>query len=359
MAKKYKQRADGRYSTQVSTGRYTDNGKPIRITLYASSSRELERLVSEKKYEISQGILSKNGNVLFGRYAEEWFSINKASKAPSTRSMYNTMISRHLGPLAGMKIRDITRFDVQKQINTLAQYPRTCNQLRMTIHQILEAAVDDGLIGRNVCTKIELPTYKAKEKRALSDQEKKSIRTADFTFKERAYVYLLYGCGLRPEEVRALRKEDFNFDTNEVSINKVIAFDGNKALLAERTKTFAGIRTLPLPDVTAKAVLDYLEILEDTDFLFALDNDGGFKTKAAYYADWIRIVKKINKGNKGEQLTEYIFRHNYCTELYYAGISIKECVRLMGHSNYSMIMKVYAHLDAKKEQSASKIREIF
>lgn len=359
MARKYKQRADGRYSTQLSTGRYTDDGKPIRITLYASSSRELERLVSEKKYEISRGLVSKSSNALFGAYAEEWFSLTKANSAPSTRSMYRTMLANHLGPLADMKIKDITRNDIQRQINTIAQHPRTCKMLRMTINQILESALDEGLILRNVCKKIDMPVYRAKEKRTLTDYEKKAIRCADFTLKERAYVYLMYGCGLRPEEVRALRRSDFDFSTNEVSINKVIAFDGNNAMLAERTKTFAGIRTLPMPDITIKAVKEYLTILEDRDFLFALDDNGKYYTKAAYRAAWNRILKKIYKGTPGEQLTEYIFRHNYCTEVYYSGISIKECQRLMGHSNYAMIVKVYAHLDAKKEQSGARIREIF
>ena len=46
---KYKPRPDGRYFTQISTGKYTDEGKPIRIPLYAKSSKELEKLVADTK----------------------------------------------------------------------------------------------------------------------------------------------------------------------------------------------------------------------------------------------------------------------------------------------------------------------
>ena len=39
---KYKKRADGRYYTLVSTKKLDEKGKPIRIPVYAKSSRELE-----------------------------------------------------------------------------------------------------------------------------------------------------------------------------------------------------------------------------------------------------------------------------------------------------------------------------
>ncbi len=60
-------------------------------------------------------------------------------------------------------------------------------------------------------------------------------------------------------------------------------------------------------------------------------------------------VQKING------LTAHIFRHNYCTLLYYSGISQKKAVELMGHSDIKMIMEVYAHLDEEKESVREKI----
>lgn len=47
---KYKPRSDGRYYTHVSTGKYDENGRPIRISLYAKSSKELEEKVAEARY---------------------------------------------------------------------------------------------------------------------------------------------------------------------------------------------------------------------------------------------------------------------------------------------------------------------
>ena len=59
------------------------------------------------------------------------------------------------------------------------------------------------------------------------------------------------------------------------------------------------------------------------------------------------------------KITAVVFRHNFCTKLYYSGISRKKAVEIMGHSSYQMIEKVYAALDEKQEKSSDKIDAMF
>lgn len=59
------------------------------------------------------------------------------------------------------------------------------------------------------------------------------------------------------------------------------------------------------------------------------------------------------------RITALTFRHDFATKLYYSGISRKNAVEIMGHSGIQMIEKVYAALDAKKENSEEKIDEMF
>lgn len=54
-----------------------------------------------------------------------------------------------------------------------------------------------------------------------------------------------------------------------------------------------------------------------------------------------------------------VFRHDFCTKLYYSGISRKKAVEIMGHASYQMIEKVYAALDEQQEKSADKIDAMF
>ena len=80
--------------------------------------------------------------------------------------MYANIIKKnHIEYLEMIKLKDITRSDVQMQINK-SEHTRICEILRMTIKQILDSAIDDGLLYKNVCSKISLP------KRIVSERER-------------------------------------------------------------------------------------------------------------------------------------------------------------------------------------------
>lgn len=354
-SEKYKKRADGRYCAAVNTGKKNDKtGQPIRITIYAESSKELEKLVAAKRYELDHGMASKDTPVRFGDYAKKWLSVACDTKGIRTKEMYANIIKNHIEYLEMIKLKDITRSDVQMQINKKSEHTRICEILRMTIKQILDSAIDDGLLYKNVCSKISLPKRIVSEKRALTEIEKKRIKKCDFTIKEKAYVSLLYGCGLRPGEAKALTKGDIDIKNGTININKACTFDGNKAVIKE-TKTASGERTIQAPNSTIKALEEYIDILDG--LMLFTDMDGQPMTRSGYKNFWNQIVKKICPNGNLEKLTSYTFRHNYCTELYYSNISMKEAQRLMGHSDYKMIMNVYSHLDEKKEKTSVKINK--
>lgn len=65
------------------------------------------------------------------------------------------------------------------------------------------------------------------------------------------------------------------------------------------------------------------------------------------------------KLSPARRITALTFRHDFATKLYYSGISRKKAVEIMGHFGIQMIEKVYAALDAKKENSEAKIDEMF
>ena len=105
--------------------------------------------------------------------------------------------------------------------------------------------------------------------------------------------------------------------------------------------------------------------IQNTFYLFPGKNTETL-SKTQYVKMWERIVKKMNAAATTDKekeigaepisgLTAHIFRHNYCTMLYYSGISQKKAVELMGHSDLKMIMEVYAHLDEEKEAVQEKL----
>lgn len=258
-----------------------------------------------------------------------------------------------------MRLIDIRKIDFQCLINDAQDTPRICQQIALTFRQVIKSAVSDQLLPANayltICEGVTIPRYKANEKRCLTPEEKEALKTADFTPMERAYVYILYGCGLRRGEALALTVFDINFKTSEISVNKALAFDGNNPYLKD-TKSLNGRRKIPMPDFLAAYLKQYIQGLSG-EHLFTT-RSGTTVTHSSYVKMWSSITRKMNLAAGSSSytkviygLTAHIFRHNYCTNLCYQvpDISLQRIAYLMG-DNLNTAIAVYSHLtDEKKD----------
>lgn len=361
---KFKKRSDGRYATTITLGHRPD-GKPNKVFLAAKTEKELKAKILDAQMKIQSGTLIKESDMLLKKYAAEWMKTYKSSVGVNTKAMYNNIIDHYIVPELGLLPLDkIRRSDIQKLINDNEDHPRTCEQIKLTLVQILNSAVDDKLLIENVAKKTTVPKRQKSERRALTDQEKLAIKKAKFTPQERALVLLLFYFGLRRGEALALTKADIDLKKKLLTVNKAVVFDVNVPEVKEGTKSEAGNRQIPIPVGVLPFLKDFLKAV-DTFYLFPGLNYP-VMSKTQYVKMWDRIVKKMNDAVTTDKekligaqpitgLTAHIFRHNYCTMLYYSGVSQKKAVELMGHSDIKMIMEVYAHLDEKKEAVQEKL----
>ena len=100
--------------------------------------------------------------VTFGAVAARWLATKQATKRPSTADLYATELRGHVLPaFAGVPLPDITRRDVQEWVNALAASglaPATVRHAyRAVFKSVLNDAIDDGLLARSPCHRIELP----------------------------------------------------------------------------------------------------------------------------------------------------------------------------------------------------------
>ncbi len=365
MAKaKYERNTRGVFTTRVWDGTYDTNGNKRRVNVTSNkSSKDLENKVNALKQSVENGNYVKNTDILFIEYAHEWLKIKKSVREKNTRIMYQNIIDVHLSFLADIKLTDIRNSHFQKAINNALEKPRTCQQIYITFKQILSMAVTDGLIGSimydNIIRDINLPKYVKSAKRALNEQEKVAIGKADFTEQEKAFIYIIYYCGLRRGEALALTKFDFNFDTCMVAINKALIFIKNDPEIKNIPKSSNGIRTIPVPQDAHTFLASYISDLKGAQ-LFTCAN-GSMITKSAYSKMWDSIINKMNIAVGGRKsfpiitdLTAHIFRHNYCTNLCYQipNISIKKIAELLGDTE-KMVIEVYNHIINEKEDAAS------
>ena len=365
MAKaKYTRGKDGYFRTKVWDGTYNPNGTKHRVSLYSNkSSRDLENQVMELNNKVQNRQYVHRDDVSVQDYAREWIKIYKTVREKNTYAMYENIIEKHFVMFAPIKLQDFKHSHLQILINATVNQPRTCQQIMMTIKQVIRAAIKEKKLPagsvEEICDDIDLPKYIPKEKRPLTAQEVAALKTADFTDRERCFVYLIYGCGLRREEALALTPFDISLKREELTVNKALCFDGNNPYI-KVPKSKSGTRTIPMPKFLTEFLRRYISSARGRLISKA---DGDDITLSSYRRMWESIVSKMNLAAGGDEtvqviydLTAHIFRHNYCTQLCYQipKISTKKIAQLLG-DNEKMVIEVYNHILEEKEQTEEAI----
>ena len=356
--------------TLVYDGTLTSTGAKHRKRITSKkSSADLEKKVIAFKQSL-QETGAFPSNITFGEYAHEWLSIAKSTKEINTRYMYASIVRSCFDEINDVPLHKLTQSSFQRCINQKIDHPRTCQQIKLTFQQIIRAAVRDRLLPHSALNDllmdVSLPKYQKPLKRPLSALEKDALIKADLDERKRAFVSILYYCGLRKGEVLALTPEDFNFEEKTLTVSKAWV----QGTIKPYPKSDNGVRTVPLPDAAIDKIKPF--VVKCSSYIFHGQNKP-IMTEDAYRRMWQSIICSMNialgynpqaKKNRAERqitnLTAHTFRHNYCTELCYQIplVSTKEIARLLG-DNEKMVIEVYSHLVEGKENTFTAINNVF
>ena len=356
MKKRFSRRSDGYYSTTAWDGSYSANGQKHRVTLYAKTARELDAKVRELARAVERGdVIRSDGDDLLS-IAARWYREEKKGRAASTKQFYRGLIERHFQPLAGVKPVALRLSLVRQILDAAEGHERTQEQILLVLRQVLQYAAREKCMPKSDAAELldALPTihHAAAEKRALTAGEKAAVFAADLPEMERAFLYLLYGCGLRREEALGLRAGDFDYNGHvTVSRARVLLEGGVPDTKVPKSKR--GARTLPIPASVRGVVEAYAKGCSG-DLFPGIDKKG-------YDRMWRTIRRAIEAAcPDSEGLTAHIFRHSYCTELCYQipKLSVKTVARLLGDTE-QMVLSVYSHLDLLREPTDETIDDVF
>lgn len=368
-----KRRADGLYQRSITIGRKPD-GKPIRKTIYAKTIKELEARAAEYERQLRLGTLSSDEKMTFGELAEIWFNEYKPKAGVNTKRMYAGLLNNHLLPAFGnMRLKDLKPHNLQTVINRMAEEgyaEKTLKEIKITANQIMELAMDNDVIFRNVFAKVEIPSIEAEERRTLSQDEIDLITNAYAGHRMGMPTLLMLYCGIRRGELLALTWGDVNLKDKRLRVNKAVYFDGNTAII-KAPKTKAGTRTVPIPDM----LLPILRGKRAASMMVCPAVTGQMMTQIAFKRAWESYMHYLNikaggsdkkRGKNDAQgrptfipavqavdnITPHMLRHTYATMLYDAGVDVKSAQRFLGHADVETTLRIYTHLTEQKEQGA-------
>jgi integrase len=223
---------------------------------------------------------------------------------------------------------------------------------------ILQAAVDDGAIGRNPCRAGSVKPL-APDRRTVVPwpAERVAAVAAALPGRYRALMAVATGLGLRQGECFGLEVEDVDFLRGVVHVRRQVRIVGSRLVFAP-PKT-GKTRDVPLPESVALALAAHLEAWPAVAVTLPWREPAGrpetarllFSTREAtalartYFN---RHVWKPALVAAGVPATRdngmHAARHYYASALLEDGVNIRAVAEYLGHNDPGFTLRVYAHL---------------
>lgn len=354
---KYTKRKDGRFQTSIVIA-----GE--KKYLIAKSAEELDNKVTEINYKKLKGLSQTFSDITFKQYAEKWFSINISTKEIATQNSVRNRLKHIYKYIGNVKLKNLKRFQIQEIQTSMLQegYTDITNRTIAECKRILEDAVNNDIIEKNVATGIKARKFAKTERKPLTQYEDSKVIECAKSHKYGLFILLLRYCGLRPEEAVALTIEDVDIKNKLLYINKAASLAQNQPQI-KATKNLKN-RKVPIPNFLLDNLKKEVSYRDENKikYLFTKETDKySMLTKQAlktHLNTFLNVVNQnITDDNKKIKFTYYQLRHSYCTMLYYAGIKIKKAQELMGHSSADMVYDIYTHLDEERENANEQIND--
>ena len=363
-----KKRKDGRYQKQVTIGIKPD-GKPKIKTIYGKTQKELDKNYRDFMAVYDKGIVLDENNITVPELAWDWYRIKKRPKlkidpeigTSGTDITYQAQlraIDRHF---ANIKVKDITEYTIESILNSIIEdgHPAKANDIKKMLSKILDYAVSLNILLINPCDRIEAASFKRRQGRALTDIEKKRIENADLKIMDKAWLFLLRYTGIRVGESLVLGKSDINFEMRTIKINKTILNKkGGPVVQYDHTKTESGDRFVPILDGLYETLKLYVDSLPpEQEFLF-LNRNGRLLLPNSLTQIFERWQKEIHLDVQ-PGLRFHIFRHNFITECYYAGLPLQQTMLIVGHADSRVTIEIYTHLQKLKYEDTKVLNAFY
>ncbi len=275
------------------------------------------------------------GRTLLSDWVDEWWATT-TNLRPSTRARDESYIRNYVLPRFGTaQLGRITQLDVRAWVADLdgqGLAPATV----VKAYQILDAAVDGGLIPASPCHRVPLPRIERQEMRFLTPEEIGRLAgTIDPRYQ--AFVLLKAYGGLRLSEMAGPRRGRVDTMRNTVRVvEQAVEVKGH--MYFGPPKTNAGRRTVPLPrQVGAELVEHIARYSEPTETGLVFPGSGGGPLRAGSWRQ--RFWRPATIG---------------------AGATPNEVAGRAGHTSVSVVLDRYRHpFPAEIERTTAQLEVMF
>lgn len=341
-------RADGTWQWRVSL----PDGR--RISGYGKDQAEAKRRCLEKVALAEQGIDYRAAKQKVSDFFVWWLADVAAPRCSAkTHRTYSDLVRLHIAPELG-------RLDVGKlsapQVQSLLRKkerdglsPRTVAHIRGVLRTALNDGVRMGMLARNVAALTDSPRRHTIEREPFTAEEARALLAAAESDRLAALYRLALTLGLRRGELLGLRWADVDLDAGRLRVARTLQRVNGEIALKE-PKTERSRRTLSLGPAAVAALRAHRD-RQAWERKAAGDRwrDSGmvFTTTIGTTIDPDRLNKHYKALLARAGLREQRFhdlRHTAATLMLRDGLPVHEVSAVLGHSQTSTTLNVYAHV---------------
>lgn len=365
---KKKGRADG--LKRVS---FTIEGK--RYYAYGHTLKEARERSEEKKVEIKNKQFKRSKDLTFTEYYERWAAAREGTVRGATlrkQSFEAAAVSavaidqngKTFGKLLMSEVEVQHIRILQKALQTKpdgrTRTTNTVNDIMAFVSHVFHDAVIERAVDWNPCKGVkplkrtEKPARETIHRALTREETRVFLETAAGETSERKSASVYYGLyrfllatGCRVGEAAALTIADIKADGIQIRRTVTKTADGYYTI-GDTTKTETGKRFIPMTPAIRDAISyqrelsavlfgDQVTRLDDTLFKTSW---GNLLMAANVDRDIVRICKQAGI----EKFTAHAFRDTFATRALESGMNPKTLQSILGHSDFSTTMNIYAHV---------------
>jgi integrase len=275
-----------------------------------------------------------------GAVAEQWLA-GKVNLKPTTRALYETILSRHVLPRwRDAPLSSVEHGDVQAWVASLVASglsPSHVRDIAGVLSAVFKLAVRDRRLAVNPAARLDLPRRTRRRRRYLTAEQVE--RLADAAGPDgRLIVLVLAYCGLRWCEMAALRVASVDFLRRRLVVAEAMT-EVHGRLVWGVPKTYEA-RSVPIPRVLIDELAALVSGKGPADLVFTTASGAPLRNRNARRAWFDAAAASIGEAG----LTPHELRHTAASLAVSAGAHVKAVQAMLGHASAAMTLDTYADL---------------
>ncbi|MGH3725801.1 MAG: tyrosine-type recombinase/integrase, partial [Mycobacterium sp.] len=317
---------------------------------------------------IRAGLAAVDSKMPLAEAARRWrtTTLIASDRRQSTKDLYTSRCRLHIeiGPLAGIRMARLVPSHVEEWIIDSLQHGIAPSSLRTdyaVLRAVLETAVRDGIVAKNVAAQVPRPRVPQHEALYLTPEQVSSLLLKVAPSRHWLSILLAAVTGMRRGEVLAMRWCDIDFDARTLTVAGTMIGSGKTLRRESSAKTDASHRILPIGQkLVSLLMLRRAEQARDRRLALGNWRDAGvgfvFTDEYGSSVEPRNMLRTLQNAAQELGLPKgtciHTLRHSAATALLAGGAHLRLVSAILGHSNTSITADIYGHAPDTAQRAA-------